>query len=60
MAGKLKQAPPREEDGLMTKERIRAIQEAKGSCSLSSSFILKFDAEWSIAVGRLKRAGFRR
>lgn len=45
-----------EKDGLMTKERIRAIQKEKGSCALPSAFIREFDTEWTKTVNRLKQS----
>ena len=57
MAGRLKQEPPREEDGLLVKERIREIQKEKGTTTFTIAFIKKFDEEWDTVVGRLKRAG---
>lgn len=44
-----------DKDGLMTEERIRMINRARGA-GFTSDFIRKYDLEWTKAVNRLKNA----
>lgn len=44
---------PTDKDGLMTEERIRTINRARGA-GFSHDFIRKYDLEWTKTVNRLK------
>lgn len=44
-----------DKDGLMTEERIRMINRARGA-GFSHDFIRNYDKEWTKAVKRLKNA----